>query len=114
MVEKATSVDHIFEMMPRAFLPDKAGDAKAVTQYVISGDGGGNWTVVVADGKCTAEKGEHDSPDVTISASDKNFLDFMNGDLNPNSALMTGKVKIKGKIALAMKMDKWFAEEWPD
>jgi putative sterol carrier protein len=112
MAEKLTSVQEIFEKMPATFLPDKAGDAKAVTQYIVSGDGGGNWHVVVADGKCTVEQGEHASADVTITMTDKNFIDFMNGDLNPTAAMMTRKLVVKGNMALAMKMDKWFAEEW--
>ena len=114
MAKKLTSVQEIFEIMPTTFLPDKAGDAKAVTQYVLSGDDGGNWYVAVADGKCTVEKGEHASPDITITMTDKNFIDLMNGDLDPTAAMMTRKLKLKGKMALAMKMDKWFAEEWPD
>ena len=111
MAEKATSVQQVFDMMPGAFLPDKAGDAKAVTQYVVTGDGGGNWYVVVADGKCTVEQGDHGSPDITITMTDKNFIDFMNGDLNPTAALMTRKLKLEGNMGLAMKMEKWFADE---
>ena len=42
--------------------------------------------------------------DTTITTSMENFLKLKNGDLNPMMAVMTGKVKIKGDMGLAMKL----------
>jgi len=47
---------------------------------------------------------EDDDADCTISTSEKHLVDMMNGDLNPMMATMTGKVKIKGDMGLAMKL----------
>ncbi len=40
----------------------------------------------------------------TISTEADTFLQLKNGELNPMMAVMTGKVKIKGDMGLAMKL----------
>ncbi len=40
----------------------------------------------------------------TISTDEDTFIKLKNGDLNPMMAVMTGKVKIKGDMGLAMKL----------
>ena len=42
--------------------------------------------------------------DCVISTSMDNFLKLKNGELNPMMAVMTGKIKIKGDMGLAMKL----------
>lgn len=40
----------------------------------------------------------------TISTDPETFMKLKNGDLNPMMAVMSGKVKIKGDMGLAMKI----------
>lgn len=40
----------------------------------------------------------------TISTDNETFMQLKNGSLNPMMAVMTGKVKIKGDMGLAMKL----------
>ena len=47
---------------------------------------------------------EDNEADCTITTSQAALVDMMNGDLNPMMATMTGKVKIKGDMGLAMKL----------
>lgn len=42
--------------------------------------------------------------DCVIIASKETFLKLKDGELNPMMAVMTGKVKIKGDMGLAMKL----------
>jgi putative sterol carrier protein len=42
--------------------------------------------------------------DCTMEISIANAIDLMNGDLNPMTAFMMGKLKIKGDMAVAMKI----------
>ena len=46
-----TEVTEIFGKMPEVFNADAAQGLDAVFQYEITGDSGGNWNVVVKDGK---------------------------------------------------------------
>jgi putative sterol carrier protein len=46
-----------------------------------------------------------DSPaDCTMVASAETFQGILDGDVNPTSAFMTGKLKIEGDMGLAMKL----------
>ncbi|MEL7250743.1 MAG: SCP2 sterol-binding domain-containing protein [Bacteroidota bacterium] len=42
--------------------------------------------------------------DCVISVSPEDFMALVKGDLNPMMAMMTGKVKIKGDMGVAMKL----------
>ena len=45
-----------------------------------------------------------DEADTVIIATEEDFAALMAGDLNPMGAVMMGKVKIKGDMAVAMKL----------
>jgi putative sterol carrier protein len=45
---------------------------------------------------------------VTISASQEIFEKIVAGEQNPTSAYMTGKLKLKGDMGAAMKLQKLF------
>ena len=42
--------------------------------------------------------------DVTLSADAETFQSILEGDTNPTSAFMTGKLKIDGDMGMAMKL----------
>ena len=54
--------------------------------------------------------GEGDS-DITITVSMENFERIIDKKLNPKFALMTGKMRLKGDIRIAMRLDKVFGLE---
>lgn len=45
-----------------------------------------------------------DDADCTITISLKDFEALLNGELNPMMAFMMGKVKVKGDMGIAMKL----------
>ena len=51
-----------------------------------------------------------DDADVTISASQEVFQKIVAGEQNPTSAYMTGKLKLKGDMGAAMKLQKVFPD----
>lgn len=59
---------------------------------------------VIEGGSVRAVEGYADAPDVTIKVSDANLWKLFNGDLNPMSALMTGRLRVKGDVMLAQKL----------
>jgi putative sterol carrier protein len=49
--------------------------------------------------------------DITITVSMENFERIIDKELNPKFALMTGKMRLKGDIRIAMRLDKVFGLE---
>ncbi|HEX5368085.1 MAG TPA: SCP2 sterol-binding domain-containing protein, partial [Dehalococcoidia bacterium] len=75
--------------------------------YVFDIDGAGAWTVRVSDGAVSVDEGAQEA-DCTIQASAETFEKVASGDLNPTTAYMTGKLKIKGDMGAALKLQKLF------
>jgi putative sterol carrier protein len=77
--------------------------------YLFDIEGEGQWLVSVADGKLSVTDGGADaSADATISTSAETFEKIVAGEQNPTTAYMTGKLKIKGDMGAAMKLQKLF------
>jgi putative sterol carrier protein len=99
------SVQEFFEGLPGRVSPERI--AGMSNTYVFEIEGAGTWTVALADGKLTVTEGAGDG-DCTISASEENFQKIVAGEQNPTTAYMTGKLKIKGDMGAAMKLQKLF------
>lgn len=104
----AITIEELFEKLPGAFLPDKAGDLDTVIQFELTGEEAGNWAVIIKDGEAKVEKGKHDSPAMTLSADSKDYKDIVTGRVKPMSAFMQGKVKLQGNLNMAMKFAEMF------
>jgi len=99
----------IFDQMPNAIVPEKAGSTKAMIQFDLSGDQGGKWWVKIHDGQ--AESGQGDAPEtpnLTLMADAADYVKISLGQLDGTAAFMQGKLKIKGDMGLAIKMASLF------
>jgi putative sterol carrier protein len=86
---------------------DASKAAGMTASYKFDIDGSGSWLVDVDDGKVTVTEDGGDA-DCTISASSETFLKIANGEQNPTAAYMSGKLKVKGDMGQAMKLQKLF------
>jgi putative sterol carrier protein len=86
---------------------DTSKTAGMTNSYLFDIEGAGQWHVDVADGSVSVTEGGGDA-DVTISASEETFRRIIAGEQNPTSAYMTGKLKVKGDMGAAMKLQKLF------
>ncbi len=84
--------------------PAKLKGVSAVYQFDLSGDNGGVFHVAVEDGKPSVIEEAHDNPNITITMAADDFNDLLEGKLNATSAFMAGKLKVKGDMSLAMKL----------
>lgn len=81
-----------------------------VFQFVIKNNEGKEevFTVdVKREGKVVRGKGSTKA-DAILSLKDADFIDLATGKLNGQKAYMSGKLKVKGQIMLAMKLDNVF------
>ena len=93
-----------------AQLPSRADSSKTAgmtNSYLFDIEGAGTWKVDVDDGTVTVSEGSGDA-DVTIATSQETFQKIIDGEQNPTSAYMTGKLKVKGDMGAAMKLQKLF------
>jgi putative sterol carrier protein len=86
---------------------DSAKVAGMTNTYAFDVEGAGQWTVTIADGVVRVTPGLGDA-DCTISATDETLMRIAQGEQNATTAYMTGKLKIKGDMGAALKLQKLF------
>ena len=86
---------------------DPAKTAGMTNSYLFDIQGAGQWLVEVDDGNVSVTEGGGDA-DTTIETSDETMMAVIKGEQNPTTAYMTGKLKIKGDMGAAMKLQKLF------
>jgi len=92
-----------FAELPSKLDPAKAGDMKASYCFKIAGEGGGDWTVAVAEGKCSVAAEAQDA-DLTILIKAEDWRELISGKLDPMSAFSAGKLRLEGNMMLGMQI----------
>jgi len=103
------NIAQAIEGMALTFNPEKAGDLQATIQFHVSGQGGGDWNLSIADGQCRCETGLLANPTLTINTPADVWLAIARKERSGAMAMMTGKYKGSGKMSLLLKMDKIFS-----
>jgi len=99
------TVQEFFEALPSKVDPDKTAGMN--NSYVFDIEGAGAWTVSVVDGAVSVAEGAAEA-DCTLSASEETLMKIASGEANATTAYMTGKLKIKGDMGAALKLQKLF------
>jgi len=100
-----TSTREFFETLESRV--DASKTAGMSNSYLFDIEGAGKWKVDVNDGKVSVSEGGEDA-DTVISTNEETFEQIASGEQNPTSAYMTGKLKVKGDMGAAMKLQKLF------
>ncbi len=101
----AEEVKEFFASLPSRVEPSRTAGIR--NTYVFEIEGAGTWTVKVEDGVVSVSEGGSQA-DCTIQSSADTFARIVSGEQNPTTAYMTGKLKVKGDIGAAMKLQKLF------
>ena len=75
---------------------ERARQVRLTTVMEFSGQGGGVWTLHVANGACHISEGRAAHADLVIIQSPETFVKTRTGIENPTLALWTGKIKVRG------------------
>ncbi|XP_074527181.1 peroxisomal multifunctional enzyme type 2 [Halichoeres trimaculatus] len=80
----------------------------AVFGWEITKDGksSAEWTIDLKNGTGSLHKGPYSGKaDVTFTVSDEDFMEVVQGKLNPQKAFFSGKLKVRGNIMLSQKLE---------
>ena len=102
----AETVQEFFQNL--ATRADTAKTAGMTNSYVFDIEGAGQWTVEVDDGSGHGDRGRRRRRRTSSRTSQETFEKIVAGEQNPTSAYMTGKLKLKGDMGAAMKLQKLF------
>lgn len=96
------------EMIPQTIRDDPGiiKDIDSACQFHISGPAGGDWYVDLRKPGGQIKPGVIPDAGCTISMSDGDFVNFYTGKLSSSRAFISGRVKIKGNMALASRLQK--------
>jgi putative sterol carrier protein len=86
--------------------PDISKSVNSVYEFNITGDNGGVWTVDLTKEPGAVSAGSSGNAKCTVTCAAGDFMNIVSGKMNPQMAFMSGKLKIKGDMGLAMKLQK--------
>lgn len=108
MADAELTPQEIIDQIPAAFQADKAEGLESTFQFDITGSQGGQWYADIRDSQCHVTKGTSPAANITFTISDENFVKLITGKLDGTMAFMTGKLKLKGDMGLAMRLSGLF------
>jgi putative sterol carrier protein len=108
MERQKTTPQEVFDAMREVFQPERAKGVHARYLFLIGGSQGGDWWIEVNDGKFKMGRGLIENPNVTLVASDKDWVALSNDKLSGVWASLTGRLKVRGDQFLARKLDEMF------
>ncbi|KAJ3126836.1 hypothetical protein HK101_005692 [Irineochytrium annulatum] len=97
--------------LPAAERSGIVGKVKSIFQFDVKNSEGKvqTWTIDLKNGGGDIILGAGAAkPDVTIAIADQDYVDLSTGKLNGQKAFMSGKLKVKGNVMLATKLDGVF------
>lgn len=86
--------------------PEVAEQVNNSYQFDLTGDDGGKWVIDLTKSSDYVSEGTIDNPGVVVTMSASDFVDLVEGRLNGQMAFMQGKLKIKGDMSLALKLQQ--------
>lgn len=97
----------ILASIQAAICPTLVQKVKATYQFEISGPGGGVYFLDLKNGDGFIGQGQDPSgdPEATLVLTFDDLQAMLEGDLQPFNAYMSGRLKVKGDVSAAMKLE---------
>ncbi|KAK3090034.1 hypothetical protein FSP39_008712 [Pinctada imbricata] len=98
--------DRVFQQIKGALSKELVSEVGSVLQFNVTGKDGGSWYVDLKNGSGSVGKGAASDPQCILTMNSEDFIKMFAGELKSTAAYMAGKLKIKGNMGLAMKLEK--------
>ncbi|MGA4838178.1 SCP2 sterol-binding domain-containing protein [Streptomyces sp. G45] len=102
------TVGELFAKLATRFNNEAAAGLNRTLQWNITDADPGVWAFEIKDGQGRLIPGGVDEPDTTFVTSSETWMAIAEGRQDAMRAFMTGKLKVKGDMMLAMKVPKLF------
>lgn len=103
-------IETTFDIIRSVINEDVVKSTNGLYRFDLSGEHSGVWFLDLKSGAGSAGQGEPGSKaDVVMTMDSADFSKMFAGKLKPTLAFMSGKLKIKGDMTLAIKLEKLMA-----
>ncbi|XP_033831838.1 hydroxysteroid dehydrogenase-like protein 2 [Periophthalmus magnuspinnatus] len=100
-------IESTFDVIRASINEDVVKSTQGLYRFDLTGQHGGVWFLDLKSGSGSAGAGEPASKaDVVMTMDSADFTKMFSGRLKPTLAFMSGKLKIKGDMTLAIKLEK--------
>ena len=82
----------------------KLGETRAQIVFELSGEGGGSYTLRIADGIVDGAQGAIEDPDLRVQIDVGTWRKLNRGEVSAPEALVKRKVKLHGDFLLGLKL----------
>lgn len=108
----AGGVEGIFETIKSLCDKQLVNNVKGVFEFHLTGKDEGVWFIDLLNDGGSAGKGSNPGgvANCTMTLDSEDFVKMFKGQMNPTQAFMGGKLKIKGDMMIAMKLEKLMGE----
>lgn len=109
------TVAQLFGSVTQRFRPEKAAGVALIFHFDIAGNTGGQYTIAIQNGACQVTVGLIGTADCLIATDAATYVGLETGSINPQEALMQGKVQVSNIMHMLnfAKLFKKFEEEQP-
>ncbi|XP_045923809.1 hydroxysteroid dehydrogenase-like protein 2 [Micropterus dolomieu] len=100
-------IEKTFDVIRAVINEDVVKSTQGIYQFDLSGEHGGVWFLDLKSGSGSAGQGQPPvKADVVMTMDSSDFSKMFAGKLKPTMAFMSGKLRIKGDMTLAIKLEK--------
>merc|ERR1712127_834182 len=100
-------LDEVLDTIMALSSPEIVSKTNAIFAFNVTGAEEGKWYLDLKNGSGSAGKGEPPvAADATLIMDSRDFIKMFQGKLKATAAFMTGKLKIRGDMGKAMKLEK--------